>query len=102
MDGIKTFQQMFPNLSKWISDTMGSMFGNIKIGDVGDMIFKAFDRALLGIPSLLERAFSNIPGVETFRKGWEDLEKLFKTTIFYKSPLNHYVLHLKVKPKFSQ
>lgn len=83
MDGIKTFQQMFPNLSKWISDTMGSMFGNIKIGDVGDMIFKAFDRALLGIPSLLERAFSNIPGVETFRKGWEDLEKWFKTTIFY-------------------
>lgn len=81
-DGIKAFQQMFPNISKTISDIFNG-FKNIKIGDVGDMIYKAFDTALLGIPSLLRKAFSNIPGAETIRKGFEALEKWFKTTIFY-------------------
>lgn len=75
-DGIKAFQQMFPNISKTISDIFNG-FKNIKIGDVGDMIFKAFDTALLGIPGLLRRAFANIPGAEAFRKGWEELVNWF-------------------------
>jgi len=75
-DGIKAFQQIFPNISKTISDIFNG-FKNIKIGDVGDMIFKAFDTALLGIPSLLRKAFSNIPGAEAFRKGWEELVNWF-------------------------
>lgn len=79
MEGLKAFQQAFPNVSKWVSD----LFSNIKVPNLSDVIFNAFNTALLGIPGLLRRAFSNIPGAETIRKGFEALEKWFKTTIFY-------------------
>lgn len=83
--GMKTFEQLFPNFSKWITDKITGLFTNIKIPSLTDAIFKAFDNALGGIPGLLKKAFSNIPGADEVRKSFEEFVNWFKDTSFYKA-----------------
>ena len=58
-------------------------FKNLKNVSIGDILYNAFNSALHGIPELLRKYFSNIPGADTLRKGFEALEKWFKKSIFY-------------------
>lgn len=89
-EGMKAFEKMFPDFSKTIRNIFDGLT-NINVKDVSEMIFRAFDTALLGIPGLLRRAFGNIPGAEFVRESFEKFNKWFQDSWLYKNVLSKMI-----------